>query len=157
MLNSINFLEKDNLRLRNILSINRSSNEDLIAAAVIARTTKSWWQQLELNKGELDGIAPGDAVMGPGGLIGLVNSVTPTTSRVRLLTASGSRVGVWLSRTKHHGILVGVGTNRPKILFLEKDPKVQKGDFWWKNNVMIVIIKELKYKEKNKENNINNN
>ena len=95
---------------------------------MISRKPNGWWQQLELGKGSLQGIKPGSAVMGPGGLLGLVESVTPTTSRVRLLTAPGSQVGVWVTRTKRHGILLGIGTNRPQLTFLDKDPKVLKGD-----------------------------
>ena len=66
--------------------------------------------------------------MGPGGLIGRVESVTPSTSRVRLLTAPGSRIGVWVPRTQRHGLLIGVGTRRPQLVFLDKDPKVSAGD-----------------------------
>ena len=66
--------------------------------------------------------------MAPGGLIGIVQSVTPTTSRVKLLTAPGSQIGVWVIRTKRHGILLGMGTNRPQLIFLDKDPNVMKGD-----------------------------
>ncbi len=54
--------------------------------------------------------------------------MTPTTSRVQLLTAPGSQVGVWVSRTKRHGLLIGVGTSRPMITFLDKDPQVIPGD-----------------------------
>ncbi len=124
----LNLLEEDNKRLRRMLSLKRSSRVGFLSVPVISRQPKGWWQQLELGKGALQGIQKGSAVMGPGGLLGIVQSVTPTTSRVRLLTAPGSQVGVWVTRTKRHGILLGIGTNRPQLTFLDKDPKVMKGD-----------------------------
>ena len=124
----LNLLEEDNIRLRTLLGLQKASKTGFFSVPVIARKPKGWWQQLELGKGSIEGIQSGSAVIGPGGLIGVVQSVTPTTSRVRLLTAPGSRVGVWVARTKRHGILLGLGTNRPQLTFLNKETKVIKGD-----------------------------
>ena len=124
----IELLEQDNARLRELLALDQQSSGDWIQAAVISRTASGWWQQLMLGKGSLEGVAKDDAVIGPGGLIGRVQSVTPTTSRVRLLTAPGSRIGVWLPRTQQHGLLAGLGTARPQLQFLDKDIQVRPGD-----------------------------
>ena len=124
----LELLEQDNARLRELLALDQQSSGDWIQAAVISRTASGWWQQLMLGKGSVDGVAKDDAVIGPGGLIGRVKSVTPTTSRVRLLTAPGSRIGVWLPRTQQHGLLAGLGTARPQLQFLDKDIQVRPGD-----------------------------
>tara|TARA_B100000674_G_scaffold142047_1_gene111719 strand:+ start:130 stop:873 length:744 start_codon:yes stop_codon:yes gene_type:complete len=124
----LELLERDNARLRELLALDQQSSGDWIQAAVISRTASGWWQQLILGKGSVEGVAKDDAVIGPGGLIGRVQSVTPTTSRVRLLTAPGSRIGVWLPRTQQHGLLVGLGTARPQLQFLDKDIQVRPGD-----------------------------
>ena len=120
-------LERDNRRLRQMLQLKRSGGA-LVSAPVISREPGGWWQQLELGKGRLDGIAAGDAVLAPGGLIGRVASVTPTTARVALLTDGSSRIGVWVGRTQQHALLLGLGTPRPRLQFLEKDPGVRPGD-----------------------------
>ncbi|NQV11363.1 MAG: rod shape-determining protein MreC [Cyanobacteria bacterium] len=120
-------LEQDNRRLRRLLDLQRA-NPDKLTAAVISREPEGWWQQLVLGSGQAQGIGPGDAVVGPGGLIGRVASVTPTTARVTLLTDRTSRVGVWVGRTQRHGLLTGLGTSRPQLVFLEKDPQVRPGD-----------------------------
>ena len=124
----IDLLEKDNFRLRELLTLKNISTEDKISAAVIARKSKGWWQQLELNKGANHGIKIGDSVIAPGGFLGVIHSVTPSASRVRLLTSPGSRIGVWVERIQVHGILIGMGTNRTKLSFLEKVPNAQPGD-----------------------------
>jgi rod shape-determining protein MreC len=120
-------LQVDNQRLRGMLQLARQGGAR-ISAPVISRQPAGWWQQLELGKGSDAGLRAGDPVLSPGGLIGRVSSVTPTTARVQLLTDSGSRIGVWVARVQRHGLLVGQGTPRPRLQFLEKDTGVRPGD-----------------------------
>ncbi len=124
----IGLLEQDNQRLREMLLLDKSSGLNVTSAPVISRSPNGWWQQLELGKGRQNGIKIGNPVIGPGGLVGIVESTTPITSRVRLLTSPGSKIGVWVSRTKQHGLLLGIGTNRPQLHFLDKDTKALTGD-----------------------------
>ena len=124
----LKLLEEDNNRLRKALSLKELNSEQRISAAVISRSSRDWWKQLEINKGSRDGVLRGQTVIGPGGLIGLVDSVTPLTARVRLLTDPGHEIGVWIYRTKQHGILTGMGTNRPKLIFLNKNSLAEVGD-----------------------------
>lgn len=120
-------LERDNQRLRSLLDLQKA-NPNRVNAPVISRDASGWWRQLLLGQGGLSGIRAGQAVLGPGGLVGLVGSVTPSTASVILLTDPSSRVGVWVGRTQHHGLLTGIGTGRPLLRFLEKDPQARPGD-----------------------------
>jgi rod shape-determining protein MreC len=120
-------LEADNRRLRSLLDLDRAGN-DLVSAPVISRQAQGWWQQLVIGQGSLQGVAAGDAVLAPGGLLGRVASVTPSTATVLLLTDPASRVGVWVGRVRHHGLLVGVGTARPVLRFIQQDVGVRPGD-----------------------------
>ncbi len=124
----LDLLEKDNDRLRKLLDLKSSSSNSLLSAAVISRRSRDFWQQLELNKGSIDQVSIGDAVMGPGGLLGIIESVTPTTCRAKLLTSPGMNLGVWIEDRKVHGVLVGIGTNRPQLNFLDKVPDARLGD-----------------------------
>ena len=124
----LKLLEEDNTRLRKALSLKEFNTDQRISAAVISRSSRNWWRQLEINKGAKDGVFKGQTVIGPGGLIGLVDNATPFTARVRLLTDPGHQVGAWIDRTKHHGILTGMGTNRPKLIFLNKNSLAKIGD-----------------------------
>ena len=124
----LELLQQDNKRLRQLLELKQRSNEGQVSAAVISRNATAWWQQLELGQGSVAGLSPGDAVIGPGGLIGRIQSVTPSTARVQLLTAPGSQIGVWVPRTRQHALLVGVGTARPQLRFIDKDIKARPGD-----------------------------
>ena len=109
----LNLLKKDNMRLREILYLQKSSNPDTISAAVISRKTGSWWRQIIVNKGSKDGVEIGSVVIGPGGLLGRVNSTSIFTSSVTLLTSPESKVGVWVDRIQINGLLIGLGNDYP--------------------------------------------
>jgi len=121
-------LERDNLRLRQLLDLQNTPHDHRINSSVISRNTGSWWKKIILNKGFQDGVKAGDAVIGPGGLIGIVENTSNFTSLVKLLTSPTSKVGVWNQRTNLHGLLIGVGTNTPKLIFYSKDVDIQIGD-----------------------------
>ena len=125
----LNLLKKDNIRLRQILNLQQSSNTNTISAAVISRKTGSWWRQIILNKGSKDGVEIGSTVIGPGGLLGRVINTSLFTSSVTLLTSPESKVGVWLDRTQINGLLVGVGDDSPSLIVYSKDADIKVGDF----------------------------
>ena len=124
----LDLIQKDNDRLRKLLSLKGIYNDNRISASVIARNEKGFWNQLVLNKGSKHGIQPGNIVLAPGGLLGVIDGITLTTSKVRLLTSPGSKVGVWIERSKAHALLVGTSNNRPQLNFLDKNPEVKVGD-----------------------------
>jgi len=125
----LNLLKKDNLRLRKILSLQQSSNDNDITAAVISRKTGGWWRQIILNKGSKDGVEIGSVVVGPGGLLGRVKNTSLFTSSVTLITSPESKLGVWVDRIQINGLLVGVGDDYPSLILYSKDADIKVGDF----------------------------
>ena len=121
-------LEQDNQRLRKILSLQRVADSDTISGIVISRKTGSWWKQLVLNKGKKEGVEIGSSVVGPGGLLGIVDNTSLFTSSVRLLTSPKSKIGVWVERIKINALLVGLGSDYPKLIFYTKDVDIKVGD-----------------------------
>ena len=124
-----NLLKKDNIRLRKILSLQESSDNDNISAAVISRKTGSWWRQIILNKGSKDGVEIGNIVIGPGGLLGRVKNTSLFTSSVTLITSPESKLGVWVDRIQINGLLVGLGDDYPSLILYSKDADIKVGDF----------------------------
>ena len=125
----LNLLKEDNIRLRKILSLQESSNNFNISAAVISRKTGGWWRQIILNKGSKDGVEIGSIVIGPGGLLGRVNNTSLFTSSVTLITSPESKLGVWVDRIKTNGLLVGLGDDYPSLILYSKDADIKVGDF----------------------------
>nr|WP_075439032.1 rod shape-determining protein MreC [Prochlorococcus marinus] len=124
----LNLLKKDNIRLRQILSLQESSNDEHISAAVISRKTGSWWRQIILNKGSNDGVEIGNIVIGPGGLLGRVKNTSLFTSSVTLITSPESKLGVWVDRIQINGLLVGLGDDYPSLILYSKDADIKIGD-----------------------------
>ena len=125
----LNLLKEDNLRLREILSLQESStNKDKLTAAVISRKTGGWWRQVILNKGSRDGVEIGSPVIGPGGLLGRVNDTSLFTSSVSLITSPESKLGVWVDRIQISGLLVGLGNDYPNLILFSKDADLKVGD-----------------------------
>ena len=125
----LKLIQKDNIRLRRILSLQESTNNDNISAAVISRKPGSWWRQIILNKGARDGVEIGSTVVGPGGLLGRVTNTSLFTSSVTLLTSPESKVGVWVDRIQINGLLVGLGDDYPSLILYSKDADIKVGDF----------------------------
>ena len=125
----LNLLKKDNERLREILSLQKSSNNDDISAAVISRKTGGWWRQIILNKGSKDGVEIGSTVIGPGGLLGRVKNTSLFTSSVTLITSPESKLGVWVDRIQINGLLVGLGDDYPSLILYSKNADLKVGDF----------------------------
>ena len=144
-------LEKDNIRLREILSLQRLSDSESISANVISRKTSSFWRQIILNKGAKDGVEIGSYVVGPGGLLGRIHDTSLFTSSVKLLTSPESKVGVWIERIQMNGLLIGLGNESPKVIFYDKEVDIKVGDFVVSSpastllppNVPIGIIKSI--------------
>lgn len=155
-------VSKDNKRLREILSLQRLSEADTITAAVISRKNGSWWRQLILNKGSKDGVKIGSPVIGPGGLLGRVDDISPFTSTVKLLTSPESKVGVWIDRTQNNALLVGSGNDDPKLIFYTKDVNLKVGDVISSSpastllppNIPVGVIKSLDQKKSNQTANV---
>ena len=115
--------------MRKILSLQESSNNAHISAAVISRKTGSWWRQIILNKGSKDGVEIGNIVIGPGGLLGRVKNTSLFTSSVALITSPESKLGVWVDRVQVNGLLVGSGDDYPNLVIYSKDADIKVGDF----------------------------
>jgi rod shape-determining protein MreC len=120
-------LESQNRKFKELLGI-ASSKQKGVVAPVIGRSADHWWQQVTLGKGSKEGVKKGDIVTGPGGLVGRIESVSPNTSRVLLVTDSTSRVGITISRSRNMGFMRGQGTNQAVIEFFDKVPDVKPGD-----------------------------
>ncbi|MEM1392402.1 MAG: rod shape-determining protein MreC [Cyanobacteria bacterium P01_H01_bin.150] len=123
-------LESQNKNIKALLKYveKEPKNVSTIPARVVGRSADNWWQQVTLNRGSNAGIKKGYIVKAEGGLVGLINSVTPNTSRVLLISDMNSQVGVNISRTGGKGILRGDGSADAVLEFYEKVPNVKKGD-----------------------------
>ena len=123
-------LESQNEKLQNLLGYVEKAplSSRPIAARVVGRSASHWWQQVTLNRGSNAGIKEGFIVKTDGGLVGSIQSVTPNTSRVLLISDLNSQVGVTVNRTSAKGVLRGNSSAEAVLEFYEKVPNVKVGD-----------------------------
>ncbi|BAZ14389.1 rod shape-determining protein MreC [Calothrix sp. NIES-4071] len=123
-------LQSQNQKLKQVLNYKEQDKtaKPLTLARVIGRSADNWWQQVTLNRGSSSGVQEGSVVRAEGGLIGLVESVTPNSSRVLLVSDLKSQVGVTVTQTGAKGVLRGDGSAEAILEFYEKVPNVKPGD-----------------------------
>lgn len=121
-------LESQNRSLRQIVEGEAIALPKSIPSAVIGRSAGDWWQQIIISRGSRDGIGENDTVTGPGGLVGRVVSVSPTSSRVLLVSDPTSRVGARISRSRATGYVRGAMSQQVVMEFFDKMPDVKVGD-----------------------------
>ncbi|QIR37343.1 rod shape-determining protein MreC [Tolypothrix sp. PCC 7910] len=124
-------LESQNKKLQNLLGYVEKEpiTSRPITSRVVGRSADHWWQQITLDRGSNSGIQEGYIVRAEGGLVGLVESVTPNTSRVLLISDLKSQVGVTIGRTSAKGVLRGDSSAEAVLEFYEKVPNVKVGDY----------------------------
>jgi rod shape-determining protein MreC len=124
-------LQMQNQKLQELLGYVSTQKTQGIVAPIVGRSADHWSQQVILGRGSKEGIEKGFIVMSPGGVVGRVINVTPSTSLVILISDPTSRVGVAVSRSRHMGFLRGKGEkskNRAVMEFFDNVPNVKPGD-----------------------------
>jgi rod shape-determining protein MreC len=126
--NELQELKNQNQQLKQLGSYSAVVPKKGVLAPIVLRSADNWWQQVTIGRGSADGIAVDHIVVGIGGVVGRVVSVSSHTSRVLLVSDPSSRMGVLVSRTRNMGILQGTRGNRAVLQFFDKRPTVKVGD-----------------------------
>ncbi len=126
--NELEELKYQNQQLKQLANYSAAVPTKGVLAPIVLRSADNWWQQVVIGRGSADGMAIDQIVVGTGGLVGRVVSVSPHTSRILLVSDPSSRMGVTISRTRNMGILQGTRTNQAVLQFFDKRPTAKKGD-----------------------------
>jgi rod shape-determining protein MreC len=119
---------KDTDNLRALLGLKATLDRKTIAADVITRNSDNWFEQITIDKGSLDHVARGSAVITSKGVVGQVTQVSSNASVVRLLTDPEQKLGILIPRCKQLGILAGKHKEPPSIDFVPVGAPVDVGD-----------------------------
>lgn len=96
---------EENDRLRAALGWQKRSTWTLKAARVTTRDPANWWRTVQIDAGKRDGIAPDMPVLTDKGLVGRVDEVGLTTSRVALLGDPKCNVAAVVVETKDFAVV----------------------------------------------------
>jgi rod shape-determining protein MreC len=128
-------LKKENENLRSIIKEKNSlGDSESIQAQVIARNPDNWYEQVVIDKGEVNGVAKNMAVVTSGGFLGKVTQVDKFYSTVELLSSPDetNRVSAKVQNAKKdaYGLIEGYDKKTKMLLLKQLDfnIKVKKGD-----------------------------
>ena len=97
-------------------------------AEVIFSSRLPFSQYLEIDKGKLDHIQSGQAVVDSEGILGQTTTITPFSSRVLLITDPDHQMPVRIRRTGQRGMLTGIGHDKLKLDFIPQQSNLKVGD-----------------------------
>jgi len=123
-----NEADRENLRLRQLLNFSSERQLRGITAVVIGGDTSGWVKGIVIDKGSSAGVAPGMAVVHPQGVVGQVVSVTPTSSKVLLVSDHASGVDVLMAASRARGVIEGAGERSCELKFVTKESQAAIGE-----------------------------
>lgn len=109
----LNGLAAENDGLRRALSYkeNSATKFQLLPARIIARSAATWWTNVQIDRGEQDGLDSDMPVVTDEGLVGKTTTVGPSTAAVLLVADENCKVAAVIEGTHEPGILSGERTS----------------------------------------------
>ncbi len=128
--NESQHLRKENAALEEALNFKKSKEFDLIGVGVLSFSASSWRRYLLINGGTDIGLEKGLlAVNEKGNLVGKITEVKKTFSHLLLVNDPNFNLSVFVGELGS-GLLKGNLTGA-KILYIEEDEDIKKGDRVW--------------------------
>ena len=122
-------LEAENARLRELLDSTARIGNRALVAEILAVDLDPYRQRFDLNRGLVDGVYVGQALIDAQGVVGQVVRVGPLTSEAVLITDADHAVPVSVNRNGVRTIAVGTGdSSRLRLPYLTNNADVMVGD-----------------------------
>ncbi|MCA1797929.1 MAG: rod shape-determining protein MreC [Xanthomonadaceae bacterium] len=122
-------LEAENRRLRALLQSAELHRYQAEVAGLLSVDLDPFRHQLVLNRGERDGVVPGQALIDAHGVMGQVHRVNPLTSHALLITDPSHALPVEVNRNSLRTIVRGTGElDRLELPYLPNNADIEVGD-----------------------------
>jgi rod shape-determining protein MreC len=128
-LQKLDILERENIRLRDLLSAMPKLGEEVLIAEIINVDVDPYRQLMVINKGSNDNVYMGQAIIDAQGIMGQITHVNALSSMAMLITDASHALPVQVDRTGLRAVVFGTG----KIDFLDlrhipHNADIRKGD-----------------------------
>ena len=122
-------IHQENKDLKEALNFVKDKSTNYRVVQVVASSNQLFNRNLIINAGTNRGITQGSMVVGKTGVIGRVETVNETRSRLILANDSASRIPIMISKARVRGILVGNNSKTMEVIYSSaKSKKVEVGD-----------------------------
>jgi rod shape-determining protein MreC len=120
--------ERENRRLRKLLSLKEHHDFPTAAAQVIGEDALGWYRALIIDRGSQDGVLPGMPANAPAGVVGRVSTTSGSVSKVMLITDPGLSLDCRVARTRDRGVLSGYLAKQCIVRYVDLGSGVKSGD-----------------------------
>lgn len=128
-LQKMNVLLAENTRLRKLLGASRKLSDKVIVAELLSVDQNPYRQLIELNKGSLDGLQDGQAVLDDYGIMGQIIHVAHNSSTVKLISDPEHVIPVQFIHSGLRSVAFGNGsTDELELRFLPATAEIKIGD-----------------------------
>ncbi|MCW8900129.1 MAG: rod shape-determining protein MreC [Gammaproteobacteria bacterium] len=130
-LQKLNFIESENIQLRNLLESSKRVGERILIAELLSVDMDPYKQQVTINKGSASGddIYPGQPFVDAKGVMGKLMHVAPFSSTALLITDPDHTLPVQVNRNGLRAIAKGTGSQtRLDIPHLPNNADIKIGD-----------------------------
>lgn len=121
-------LEKENDRLKSLLSLRDQKEHRMVAARVVGEDVANWFKCVIIDKGRTSGISERMPVITASGVVGQAVEVSKWHAKVMILNDANSAVDVYVVGKHSRGIIEGNGQNTVKMKYVLKTDDVETGD-----------------------------
>lgn len=130
---AVQILSQENKRLRELLDLRERRWPRAIAAHVVGRDPRRWFQELVIDKGQAEGVAMDDPVMaiveGREGLVGRISEAADHVAKVMLIQDSLSAVAATaLGAGAEDGVVEGTNSHDLVLKYLDRGSRIKIGD-----------------------------
>lgn len=128
-LQRLDALEVENIRLRSLLDSSYELDRPVAIAEITAVDLDPFNHLIQINKGLRDSISTGQPVIDADGVIGQVETVSPFTATVRLISDPSHGIPVQVNRNGLRSVAFGTGrTDTLAITSLSNNASIEVGD-----------------------------
>jgi len=128
-LQKLNFIESENIHLRNLLESSRRMGERILIAELLSVDMDPYRQQVTLNRGSNFDIYPGQPFVDAKGVMGKLVHISPFSSTALLITDPSHALPVQVNRNGLRAIAKGTGSQtRLEIPHLPNNADIKVGD-----------------------------
>ncbi|MCF7513722.1 rod shape-determining protein MreC [Pseudoalteromonas sp. L23] len=128
-LQQLQFLQKENQELRALLGASARETNQRLISQVLSVHSNPYSHQVVINRGTIDGISEGQAVIDEMGIVGQLTQVGTTTSRVLLMTDTTHATPVRILRNDVRTVVEGTGKiNNVRLAHVPHSMDIRIGD-----------------------------
>ncbi len=128
-LQKLDIIEKENERLRELLSATSKTTERLLISEIINVDVDPYRQLIILNKGSLDDVYRGQPIIDAHGIMGQIVHVSPLSSTAMLITDVSHALPVQIDRTGLRTNAFGTGKmEQLNLRYLPHNVDIREGD-----------------------------